>query len=135
MLSMRKVVALRHTKQNPLTKWADATWRYDYRRIDDDSCISFWTALIPYDEDIFTLKTRESWTWIPFSTSLSAYIRTNQETLHQWTLSAEDLRYLIGPITPTALPADQNFEWNPEDHLSPSVAEDTEDHMTTTHEE
>lgn len=89
----------------------------------------------PYDEDIFSLKTQDSWTWVTFSESLSRHIRENHDTLHHWTLSDADLRYLIGPHTPSALPLDQNYEWRPEDTITP-LEVGTEGHATTsTHEE
>lgn len=90
------------------------------------------TVLIPFEEDIFILKVQESWQWTTFSDSLSSFIRANQDTMHHWTLSEDDLRYLIGPNILTALPLEQGQDKISEDISTPSEGEGTEGHTTTT---
>lgn len=113
MLTIRKFVSLKHTKQNPLTHWTGATWRYDFRILEPLACLSTWTVLIKYNEDIFTLKTKDSWKWTMLPATLHSQLSGSWATLARWTTSDEDRKFLLGPNPPSTLPAIQSTEWKP----------------------
>ncbi|KAG0625098.1 hypothetical protein M758_2G027800 [Ceratodon purpureus] len=111
MFNMRQRIVLREKHKNPIRQWSDAHWAYDYALPTLTSCLITCLAIIPYNEDIFSLKDTIKAKWIALSPALTQrWPQRYTSPLIRLDLSPADRQNLLGHYPPENIP-DIDIPW------------------------
>ena len=128
MLSLRRRIILKEKHQNPLKRWTDAHWHYSYSRPTLTSCMVTFTVLIPYLEEIFTIRDTVHGHWQSILGTIgSRWPNQYSHTLVHWDLSQSERMSLLGTYPPENIP-EVDVSWDNKDQPSPATSWSDDEH-------
>ena len=133
MLNVRPKIVLKEKHKNPIRKWSDAHWVYDYTVPTLTACLVTCLATIPYNETVFSLRNTIQAKWIELSLGLAKrWPQPYTNPLTRLELSPADRMNLLGHYPPENIP-DIDVPWQLSIPIESSTSWSDDEQLRSSH--